>query len=230
MSDRRVIALIKMTSKPRKHGGKRPGAGRPRRRFRVEAPHRSREAFHVPAPVHVTMRCPHLAALRQGRVYEVLRGVLERYENSETFRIVHLSIQSNHLHVVVEAANSKALERGMRGFSINAARAINDAFRSTGRVFARYHSTVIHSRRYARNVIAYVLGNWRRHREDSNGPLRAMLDQYSSAILFDGWSHRFAIPASYRPLPVSPARTYLLRDGWSFAGPLDPHDVPGPLR
>jgi REP element-mobilizing transposase RayT len=227
MSDGRVIALFKMTSKPRKHGGKRRGAGRPRRRFRVEAPHRPRTAFYAPAPVHITMRCPHLAALRQGRVYEVLCEVLARCENRDDFRVVHLSIQSNHLHLVAEANSSAALESGMRSFSINAARAINAAFRSTGRVFARYHSTVIRNRRYARSVIAYVLGNWRRHREDSNGPLTAMLDQYSSAILFDGWSYRFTIPANYRPLPVAKARTYLLSNGWAFDGPLDPWHVPG---
>jgi hypothetical protein len=133
--------------------------------------------------------------------------------------------------VIVEAASSAALERGMRSFSIRAARAIHAAYNSHGRVFARFHSTVIRSRRYARNVLAYVLGNWRRHREDIvNGKLvTAMLDRFSSAVSFPGWSQRFSIPDDYQPLPVSSPCTSLLRDGWAFDGPLDPFETPGPI-
>ena len=117
----------------------------------------------------------------------------------------------------------------MRGFTINAARAIHRAFGSRGPVFHRYHSTLIRTRRYARNVIAYVLGNWRRHHKDIvRGELiSAMLDRYSSAVSFGGWSRRFAMPADYRPLPVSSPTTWLLRRGWGFDGPLDPYAVPG---
>ena len=99
-------------------------------------------------------------------------------------------------------------------------------------MFHRFHSTVIKTKRYARNAIAYVLGNWRRHTKNfHNGRLLpAILDRYSSAISFDGWSLRFTMPADHIPLPVSAPRTYLLRSGWGFDGPLDPYAVPGPLR
>ena len=52
------------------------------------------------------------------------------------FRIVHISIQKNHIHLVVEAANKDALRRGMQRFAIRAARAINAAFNREGKVFA----------------------------------------------------------------------------------------------
>jgi REP element-mobilizing transposase RayT len=177
------------------------------------------------------MRCCWLSGLRTDRVYRVLGDVLERYRDRPDFRIVHISIQDNHLHLIVEAADAAALERGMRSFTINAARAIHRAFGTAGRVFFRYHSTVIKTRRYARNVIAYVLGNWRRHNQDvvRGRLIDAMLDRYSSAISFDGWTERFAIPAGYAPLPVSAPSTYLLHRGWAYSGPLDPYQVPGPL-
>jgi REP element-mobilizing transposase RayT len=214
------------------HGGKREGSGRKRSRYRLDAPHRSRPTFTSPAPVHVTMRAEKwMFGFRSDAVYRVLLVVLARYVTWADFRIVHLSIQDNHLHLIVEADNSAALEGGMRSFTINAARAINAAFGNDGRVFFRYHSTVIRTRRYARNVIAYVLGNWRRHKQDfANGRLLdAMLDRYSSAISFDGWNQRFAIPDGYVPVPVVSPTTQLLSKGWAFDGPLDPWHVPGPL-
>jgi Transposase IS200 like len=157
--------------------------------------------------------------------------VLELFRDGVDFRIVHFSIQDNHLHMLVEADNDRALARGMRRFTINAARAIHLAFGTAGRVFFRYHSTVIKTRRYARNAIAYVLGNWRRHHQDivRGRLIDAMLDRYSSAVSFDGWSKRFSIPEGHTPLVVSTPTTALLRSGWAFDGPLDPYQAPGPL-
>ncbi len=71
---------------------------------------------------------------------------------------------------------------GMQSFAINTARAINRAWGREGAVFAfRYHATQIRTSRYARNATAYVLGNWRWHREDfMNGRLiDSKLDPYS---------------------------------------------------
>jgi putative transposase len=217
----------------RTHGGKRRGAGRKRGRFRLDAPHRRRAVFSSPAPVHVTMRgrC-WISGMRRDEILRALAGVLERYRDGEDFRVVHISIQDNHLHAIVEASNSAALESGMRSFTINAARAINEVHGTRGEVFFRYHSTVVQTRRYARHVIAYVLGNWRRHHRDiEHGRLLdALLDRYSSAISFTGWNRRFKIPADYTPLPVSSPTTALLRDDWAYDGPLDPWQTPGPLR
>lgn len=237
------MALFKMTSMGKqdasapaknKHGGKRAGAGRKRRRYRrLDAPHRSREVFSEPSPVHVTLRGRrHISDMRIERVYRLISKVLERYRRDEwaDFRVVHFSLQDTHLHLIVEAANDKALRRGMRSFAINSARAINKAFGGSGSVWFRYHSSVIKTRRYARSCIAYVLGNWRRHYADiENGQLvSAILDRFSSAISFSGWTKRFRVPAGYQPLPVSVPSTWLMREGWRYAGPLEPYQAPGP--
>ena len=120
----------------------------------------------------------------------------------------------------------------MQSFAIRAARAINAAWGRSGKVFGfRYHASQIRTERYARNAIAYVLNNWRRHREDfANGrAMSAKLDAFSSAIAFTGWTERFAKPIDYVPLPVSPPGTALLHNGWSLFGRIDPAECPGPL-
>jgi hypothetical protein len=105
-----------------------------------------------------------------------------------------------HLHLIVEAANRKALSDGMKSFATRAARAINNDSGSCGKVFTyRYHSTQIRTARYARHALAYVLNNWRSHREDfaNRRMLTAYLDEYSSALGFDGWTMTFARPRDY---------------------------------
>jgi REP element-mobilizing transposase RayT len=41
-------------------------------------------------------------------------------------RLIHLSVQSNHLHLIVEAADRNALGRAMRGLQIRMARGSTD--------------------------------------------------------------------------------------------------------
>src|SRR5205814_9644640 len=94
------------------------------------------------------------------------------------FRIVHLSIQRTHLHLLVEADDKAALASGMQGFQISAAKQLNAAIsrgkpqRRRGTVFPdRYHAEIITSPRQARHSLAYVLANWRKHREDCAAPM-----------------------------------------------------------
>ena len=217
------------------HGGKRANAGRKKSQGKRRAPpHRARRELSPNHPVHVVLRATSCGPLRQGRLYHVTRRVLARYLGLDDFRVVHLSIQQNHFHFLVEAANRAALTRRMRSLSITLAKAINRELGRLGEVFVqRYHDTQITTARQARNALAYVLNNWRKHREDLESPLTmaAKLDPYSSGISFDGWdAPPFAIPAGYEPLPVSAPSTWLLRVGWAQFGPIGLFETPGPLR
>jgi hypothetical protein len=117
----------------------------------------------------------------------------------------------------------------MASFAIRTARAINAAFGRKGKVFKfRYKAKQIRTREYARNVIAYVLNNWRRHNEDlyDHGAYRQMFDAYSSAYSFTGWikNPKFK-PGGFEPLPVSAPRTSLLASDWQWYGLVDPYEV-----
>ena len=164
--------------------------------------------------------------------------MLVRYLDRDEFRIVHVSIQENHFHFLMEASGREALANGMRSLAISLARAVNRALGSHGTVFAhRYHVTQIRTARQARNSLAYVLNNWRKHRQDfANGRmLTDRLDPYASGLAFDGWCEdgvdavAFALPADYVPLPVSPPRTALLRSEWKRFGLIDVLECPGPI-
>jgi REP element-mobilizing transposase RayT len=221
-----------MEKQARTHGGARPGAGRPRTGLKRGGPHRARPELNPRHPAHVVLRTElGIPSLRQRHMYCAIRGALAPYVGRAEFRIVHISIQHNHLHLIVEANDARALTLGMQSFAIRAARAINRLWRRLGKVFAyRYHATPIRTARYARNALAYVLNNWRRHREDLGDAVkrRAKLDPYSSAISFSGWTKRFATPGNYAPLPVATPTTQLLRTDWLRFGRLEPFEVPGP--
>jgi len=173
--------------------------------------------------------------LRCGAVYRALRRVLARYLGRDGFRVVHISIQKHHLHLLVEASDRRALTAGMQSFAINAARALNATDGRCGKVFAyRYHATQIRTPWHARHALAYVLNNWRRHREDvaTETTRAAKLDPYASGVAFSGWAQRarFRTPADYTPLPVSAPATSLLGFDWQRFGLIDLYETPGPLH
>ena len=151
-------------------------------------------------PVHVVLRTlDSVPRLRDRDGYRAIRRVLARYLGRDEFRVVHVSLQHNHIHLLVEARDQYVLARAMQSFAINAARAINKSNRAYGKVFAhRYHATQITTASHARSALAYVLNNWRRHREDvaSVKTMNARLDPYSSGISFTGWvgGARFQCP------------------------------------
>jgi REP element-mobilizing transposase RayT len=222
---------------PPKRGGKRKGAGRKPRPGAMRSPHVTRPEVTRHTPVHVSLKIEKaVGRIRNARGYAAIRRAIAVCMAREDFAIVHASVQGNHLHLLVEADNKRALANGVRAFMISATRGINRWRRRKGRVFAaRYHSTSIDTPRQARNCLAYVLNNWRRHREDAAGAAqqRANVDPYSSAILFDGWKEfegRFVIPDGYDPLPVRGPRSWLLRVGWRKHYPrIGVREVPGPL-
>src|SRR5689334_4465747 len=90
--------------KPR--GGKRRGAGRPPKGKRAGAPHKERPFLHARYPVHVTLRVVGAVGnLRRRCVYQAIREATLTTARREDFRIVHLSIQRTHVHLLVEASN-----------------------------------------------------------------------------------------------------------------------------
>jgi REP element-mobilizing transposase RayT len=227
-------------------GGKRRGAGRPQVHRRCSEPHREREAFPASSPVHVTLRLTDevsalVGTLRARGLYHVVRVALEAVFERPDFRIVHASIQANHLHLLIEATSKDALAAGAHAFQISLARRLKHYLASTsgmhhdGPVFVdRYHVEIIDSPTQARNALAYVLLNWRKHGEDRpNAASSWLVDPYSTAIGFEGWSdHPFAwpIPDGYQPLPCHGPTTWLLRKGWLRAGTISLRDVPSPGR
>ena len=224
-----------------RRGGKRKGAGRKPKGTRAGSPHQKRPAFESNRAVHVVMRVVSAVGnMRRRALYKAMRGATITSALRDRFRIVHLSIQRTHVHMVVEAKNGQALSRGMQGFQVSAARNINTALgvdryrRRRGAVFVdRYHMVLIKTPTQAKNAISYVLSNWRKHKEDQQGlPSTWLVDPFSSAVSFPDWKElednawMWPIRATYDPLFVRQASTWLLREGWKRVGSISARDVP----
>ena len=147
-------------------------------------------------------------------------------ERDPAFRIIHYSVQSDHLHLIVEADEHAELSRGMRSFSIRVALRVNKLLlRQRGRVWGdRYHRHDLSGPREMRNVLVYVMSNHLKHGETDVG----LLDPFSSAPWFDGWIHGLEPPPE--PSPMARARTWVLRQGWRTCGLLHLGEVPRALR
>ena len=130
-------------------GGRRAGAGRPRSEHPRGLPHRARPYHDAHHPVHVTLRARrHLGSLRRRAVTsEILRAFRVAAADpvrTQTFRVVHFSVQPDHLHLIVEGTSKVALGRGLQGLVSRLARRINATLGRRGAVFAdRYHGRAL---------------------------------------------------------------------------------------
>ena len=99
-------------------GGKRAGAGRKPGSARAGVAHRARGEWARPMPLHVTLRmAPHVYNLRSRRSFRVIEAALRGGGDRFDVRIVELSVQGNHIHLLVEAPNRQALARAIQGLS-----------------------------------------------------------------------------------------------------------------
>jgi hypothetical protein len=162
--------------------------------------------------VHVTLRAREaLPSLRAERVFSGLRSSLAA-SHTAAFRVVHFSVQTDHIHLVVEGDAPLALVRGIQGMAVRCAKAINRVVGRKGRVWShRYHSRALRTPTETRRGLIYVLLNFTKH-------LRAPphIDPRSSGAWFTGWRRPWPAPPGVSP--VIPPRTWLARVGWRRAG------------
>ncbi len=206
--------------RPGQWGGARPGAGRPKT-GKAGVPHRPRADFRQRFPLHVTLRLRGgLPGLRKPWPYRVLWGALASGCEKLGFRVTEYSVQSNHVHLIVEGSDRVRIARGMQGLCIRIARRLNKLWGRRGSVFAdRYHDVVLRTPRHVRNALLYVLQNGRKH-----GARFVRADPFSSGPWFQGWT-RPVQPLRWRGgetarAPTATARTWLLTQGWLRHGRL----------
>jgi len=140
-----------------------------------------------------------------GPIADALRAVRREREG---FRVVHFSVQGNHLHLVAEADDRPAMTSGMRALLIRIAKRLNRVMGKSGRLYAdRFHERALTSARQVRNVVRYVLGNHAKHMAQvGKAHLAADVDRFSSANL--------ALDDARTGPPWSRAESWLLRIGW----------------
>ena len=208
-----------------RRGGARRGAGRKPKGDVALVSHARRAVVCERTPVLVTAKLASgLPNLRRGAARTIAWRALAAAKARFDVRVIHFSLQANHLHAIVEARDERALGRAMKGLCVRIACALNRALERQGRVFAdRYHARALRTPREVRYALAYTLLNARKHGARALG-----IDPCSSGAAFDGWRERGARAlASIVSPPVAVARSWLLRIGWRRHGLIGVADLPG---
>jgi hypothetical protein len=169
-----------------------------------------------------------------------VRGALANSSLRAGFRLVHFSVQRDHLHLIAEASERIALARGVQALAIRVARAVNSCLGRKGKVFAdRYHARALSTPRAVRFAVRYVLLNANKHERGAHRVRPGHVDGCSSAPWFEGFArpiHRISGAAGARrdwqqasgssEPPVVAPRSWLLSVGLSRAGPFDVDEMP----
>ena len=203
-------------------GVRKYSGGRPKSRD-SGVPHLKREAFERLTVAHVTDHLiDGMPQLRKADVYEILweafgegKERAGRLEGGE-FRLVHYSIQNNHLHLLVEAGDRESLSRGMQGLKVRLTKGLNKLWGHAGTIWAdRYHEHLLKTPREVWNALRYVFDNARKHgrRLRANRP-----DPFSSGLWFEGWRNYVHDGWFSEEGPVARARSWLMRVGWRRHG------------
>ena len=188
---------------PNTWGGRRAGAGRKPKVGRRNVPHRARERHRRAHPVHIVLRS-RVRSLRSQFLFPALRRALAAATRARAeFRILQFSVQSDHVHLIVEADAQRELSCGMQGLAVRVARSLNQLLFRRGALWSdRFYARDLTSPRAVKHAFKYVLNNFRKHGE----PVRGNRDPYSSAV----YEVRRSAPEH---VPISAPQTWLARFG-----------------
>ena len=181
--------------------------------------------------MHITLRmAPEIRRLRRQKQYQAVRQALQRTAFRDDCTITNWSIQANHIHLICEPDDKRAMAKSMMAFKTSCARRLNGVLARKDGVFGdRYHCVYLTTPQHVRAALAYVMNNWRKHGEDRELP-RLRFDPFSNADACDVWT----CPAPTRPprsgteqAASATPRFWLLAKGWRRHGAIDPREVPG---
>lgn len=167
-----------------KRGGRRPGSGRKRIHSKGVA-HRNREKVHRRTSLHISFKFK--AFIKNKYCLALLkRAILNG--RKQGLRVLHFSLQHNHVHLIVEADSNDLLTKGMRSLTVTFAKGLKK-----GRVqVERYHLHVLKSVQETRNAIHYVGFNKQKHEKGTY----STIDEYTSLLSMKiglQWVKEFAV-------------------------------------
>jgi len=156
-----------------KRGGRRPGSGRKRIHSKGVS-HQRRERVTTKQALHVNFKVR--TSIRNKECLQILKRSIQN-ARSHGLRVLHFSLESNHIHLILEASNNTVLTKGMRSLTITFAKGVEK-----GRIqIERYHLHVLRTLRETKNAIHYVLFNHQKHK----GLKTAHVSAYSSLGLIE---------------------------------------------
>lgn len=163
---------LKLNISKGRHGGRRPGSGRKRIHSKGVS-HRERQQVTKRTPLHINFK--YRFGIKNKVALKLLKKAIMN-GRGHGLRVLHFSLQYNHIHLIVEADSNPILSTGMRSITVTFAKGLNQ-----GRIqLERYHLHVLKSIRETKNAIRYVLFNKQKHEKGTY----STIDEYTS---FPGW-------------------------------------------
>lgn len=156
------------------------GAGRPAIHDRGVR-HIARDEIKRNTVLHLTIKIQkNKTGLRNKNVLKVLHGAIKK-ARLIGLRIIHYTLEYDHVHLMVEADNNLVIGRGMQSFGIAFSKGINRIKETKGQVFkTRYHFRKLNSPKEVRNALHYIIGNSTKHRSALSA-----LNPFNSLLAFN---------------------------------------------
>lgn len=127
--------------------------------------HTSRPVISKPASLHLTIKVKrNKADIKNKAVLAILKKAILN-ARLKGLKVIHYSLEFDHVHLLIEADNNKILGKGMQAFGVTLAKAINKLWRLGGGVYKhRYHFRRITGSKDLRNVMNYIFKNGVKHK------------------------------------------------------------------
>ena len=131
--------------------------------------HTKRLRLKKPSSLHLTIKVrENKADIQNKRILKAFHHAIKR-ARLKGLKVVHYTLEYNHVHLLVECVDNEVLHRGMQAFGITIAKAINKIKRVKGGVYKnRYHLRLINSSRQLKNVLHYIFDNGIKHRRTNS--------------------------------------------------------------
>jgi REP element-mobilizing transposase RayT len=158
------------------------GAGRPTlsEHKRKQVAHRKRPLLPKNTPVHVTIKIrPFLfQTLRRKIYFKKISRAISRARN-KGLRIIHFTVQKDHLHFMIETKDNLQLAKGMQSLGISLSKSLKvHVGKHIKSIYkSRYHLHILNTIKEIKNAKYYILGNSIKH-----GVINNSFDSYSSVL------------------------------------------------
>lgn len=159
------------------------GAGRPTIHDRGIR-HIARDEIKRLTALHLTIKIKKdKSSLRNKQVLKILHSSIKKARRLG-LRILHYTLEYDHVHFLVEADNNEILGKGMQSFGISFSKGINKMKALKGQVFKnRYHFRKLKTSAEIKNVINYIMGNSIKHKNAFS-----IVSPYNSLVVMEDFS------------------------------------------
>ena len=140
--------------------------------------HIKRPPIKNPSSLHLTIKVRAIKAdIQSKKILKALHHAIKR-ARLKKLKILHYTLEYNHVHLLVEACSSKVLHQAMQALGISFSKAINKAKSKSGQVYKhRYHFKKLNSLREYKNARSYIFKNGIKHKRT-----KSLFDLFNSYV------------------------------------------------